>query len=401
MSPEGTLDKDGGSRPTGDPGIDRYKSALQMAYGAPFFTGNAIEVLRNGQQIFPAMLDGIRSAERSIKFLTFVYWTGQVAQDFAEALSQRARAGVEVKVLLDAFGARPMSRRLIDEMKEAGVAVRWYRPLLNWRVWTFDNRTHRKVLVIDDEVGFTGGVGIAGEWEGDARDETEWRDTHFRITGPAVDGLISSFLDNWSETGRSVTGNLSRPEPLSPAGNADLLVVRSTATIGWSDIANLFQTLVGLAQKRLRVATPYFVPDRRTFKLLVETAQRGVEVEILIPGRHVDKRVSELAASHRFRPLLAAGVTIWQFQTTMLHCKVITLDDRLACIGSANFNRRSMRKDDEVALIVDHPETVATLNDHYDLDRDQSHRLELDEWKRRGILRRGLERAASVLKAEA
>lgn len=377
---------------------ERARRAFQMTYGAPFFEGNAIAVLRNGDEIFPAMLEAIRSAEQSIKFLTFVYWTGDIAVAVADALADRARAGVEVKVLLDAFGAHSMSRDLIRIMRAAGAEVRWYRPISSWRLWALDNRTHRKVLVTDDRIGFTGGVGIAAEWEGNARNAEEWRDTHFRLTGPVVDGLISSFLDNWTEGGQPISEELQQTRLLSETGDASILVVRSTAAIGWSAIANLLQTLVALAESRLRIATPYFTPDARTAALLIAAAKKGVDVEILIPGPHIDKRVSELAASDHFRPMMEAGIKIWQYQTSMMHCKAIILDGRFACIGSANFNRRSMRKDDEVALIVNHPQTLATLERHFVEDLAESSLLDLAQWGRRGLGRRALERISSIMR---
>lgn len=377
-----------------------YKETFEMTYGAPFFGGNRIEILKNGVEIFPAMLDDIRAARRSIKFLTFVYWTGDIAEKFAQALAERAKAGVDVKVLLDAFGARVMSKDLIALMEGAGVDLRWFRPLSNWRIWAADNRTHRKVLTIDGSVAFTGGVGIAEEWEGDARDETEWRDTHFRITGPAVHGLVASFLDNWTETGQSIADDLGQAQPLAPTGDADIMIVRSTAAIGWSDIATLMQTVVGLARSRLRIATPYFMPDSRTSSMLKSAADKGVAVEILIPGPFVDKRVSELAASDAFDALLSAGIKIWQYQPTMLHTKIITLDGRIACVGSANFNRRSMRKDDEVTLVVDHAETIAALDENFDQDLARSRLLDLGTWRKRGLARRSVEKLASLLKPQ-
>jgi len=383
---------------------DTRRRKLEAALGIPFFTGNAVTVLRNGKEIFPAMLKAVEEARRTIRFLTFVYWTGDIADRMADALSDRAAAGVDVKVLLDAFGAKSMRQELIDRMEKGGVEIAWFRPLSTWRLWAADNRTHRKILVVDDEIGFTGGVGIAREWEGDARDPTEWRDTHFRVEGPAVRGLAAGFLGNWSETGRRVDDDLSADD-LEQAADGErrangtaIQVVRSTATIGWSDVATLMQALVDVARRRLAITTPYFMPDDRAVAQLREAVARGVEVEVMIPGRHVDKRVSELAGADYYTSLIEAGVRLWRYQKTMLHAKVITVDGAIACVGSPNFNRRSMRKDDEIALVMDDPAVTGILDDHFAEDLKACERVDGQTWERRGLGRRVVEAGARLLR---
>lgn len=334
------------------------------------------------------MLEAIHDARESIAFITFVYWSGEIAEKFAAALSDAARRGVTVMVILDAVGARPMDRSLVEKMQHAGVQVTWFRPLRTWRVWRWSHRTHRKILVVDHEVGFTGGVGVAREWEGDARDETQWRDTHFEIRGPAVQALWGAFVGNWMETLHTLPRHWNAPMFPEAAGEAKIQLVRATASIGWSDAATAVFALVNVAEQRLRLATAYFVPDDDLADLLADKARSGVEVEVLLPGPHHDVKMCKLASEKTFRKLLEAGVRIHLFQPSMMHCKLILVDEQLAMIGSANLNYRSLRKDDEVILTVSDRGLVAKLDRDYDEDVQRSElltvqRLEQRPWWRR------------------
>lgn len=332
-----------------------YQRVLEAALGIPFTTGNRIDRLVNGIRIFPAMIEAVRQAETSIDFLTFIYWQGDIARRFGHCLVERARAGVRVRVLLDAFGAHSMSPDLLSALHEAGADIQWFRPKARWRIWQIDNRTHRKVLLIDGRIGFTGGVGIAAEWDGDARNPDEWRETHFRIVGPAVDGLIGAFVSNWVEAGGSPAhADMWRPQS-EAAGAAQMQVLRTSAAVNYSDIATLFGLLIGLARERLRITTGYFVPDEATLNLLEAAAARGVAIEILMPGPYTDSRVARMAGEAVYERLLSSGVQLYRYQPTMLHAKILLLDDSVALIGSANFNHRSMGKDDEIAVTVIDP----------------------------------------------
>ncbi len=377
-----------------------YRRAFEGLLGIPFTEGNKIDVLRNGCRIFPAMLEAIENATESVEFLTFVYWTGDIADRFAKALAKRAEADVKVRVLLDAFGAAEMSKSLVTDMEEAGVEVRWFRPLANWKVWSSDNRTHRKILVTDGRVGFTGGVGIAEEWEGDARDETEWRDTHFRICGPAVHGLQAAFYGNWVEAGGLMSEALETVAPLERVGDAYIQVIRATASVGWSDIASLLQTIIARSEISLRIATPYLAPDENTTRLLVEAAERGVDVDIIIPGPYTDRRISRIAGADEVQQLLQAGINIWRFQPTMIHAKIVILDDVMACVGSANLNHRSTLKDDEIALVIDCHTTVSTLKEQFEADMRHCEHLDIKEWRKRGMLRRSAEALIRVFRQQ-
>ena len=307
----------------------QVRRTLEGVLGVPATEGNQIDVLRNGDEIFPSMLDAIAGAEHTLDFLTFVYWAGDIGTVFARALAERARAGVRVRVLLDALGARTMDRDLIDLMADHGVQARWFRPLRKFRPGQLNHRTHRKVLIVDEAVGFSGGVGIADEWKGDARDEHEWRDTHFRFEGPIVDGLRAAFLDNWAETDRVLyDAAIDRfPEQPQP-GNAVTQCIRGASETGWSDVATLLRTLLQMAEDHIRITTAYFVPDEELICRLCEAADRGVDVDILIPGPFADKRVVQLAAETSYSRLLDHGVSIWNYQPTMLHAKLMTVDGR-------------------------------------------------------------------------
>ncbi len=373
---------------------------VEAVVGARFSTGNKIEVLRNGTEIFPSMLQAVRDATTSIDFVTFVYWTGDIAQEFAAALSARAAEGVRVRALLDAVGAAPMNRELIHRMEGAGVDVQWFRQPIQWRFWRSDHRTHRKILVCDHQVGFTGGVGIAEEWEGDAADPESWRDTHFRVTGPAVDGLRAAFIADWKETGLPV---LPLAEPLPPVestGDAKVAVIEDSARIGAGPSAILLETLFARARRTIRIATPYFNPDDNLQQLLIGAARRGVQVEVVLPGPHIDKRVSAIAARERYRPMIRAGVDVYAYQPTMYHVKAVMIDEVAAFVGSVNINRRSLYKDEEVGMVVLDPDVVRTLEAHFRADVGQSKRITETRATLRGIAERVAELALRPLRPE-
>jgi cardiolipin synthase len=278
----------------------------------------------------------------------------------------------------------------------AGVQVEWFRPLKDVRVWHWEHRTHRKVLICDELVAFTGGVGIADEWTGDARGPGEWRDTHFRVTGPAVDGLRAAFVDNWAETRNPVWDSFDRFPEHERAGEAPVMVVRGEAESGWSDITTVVRSLLGMASKRVRIATAYFAPDPRTLEMLCECAGRGVEVQVLVPGPHADKRFVQLAGEAEYRTLLDAGIGIACFQPSMLHAKIMVVDDIVSCIGSANFNTRSLALDEEVNLVVFDEDLAGVLDRHFDDDWERSEEIDLARWRNRNVLQRGMERATGL-----
>ncbi len=362
----------------------RLRAWLEGLIGVPATEGNRIEVLRNGDQIFPAMLQAIAEATASVDLATFVL-KGGIAEEFCRVLAERARAGVRVRVLADALGSTGMDKEAVTRLRAAGANVEFFRPLANPRLWESFHRGHRKLLVCDGEVGFTGGVGIGDVWRGDARNPSEWRDTHFRVEGPAVDGLMGAFVHNWAETGHTLFDPYERFPDRQALGGATVQVVRGGARTGWGHISTLVHVLARLARRHLRIAAAYFVPDRATLALLCETAQRGVVVDLVVNGPHADKRVSRLASEGQFEPLLRAGVRVWSYQPTMLHAKVTTVDGLVASTGSANLNARSMLLDEELNLVVLDPDVVSVLERHFDEDLERAVAVDPDEWARRSL----------------
>nr|WP_123441381.1 phospholipase D-like domain-containing protein [Streptomyces sp. PanSC9] len=387
---------------TGEPDLtarkQRLRRRLERLIGVAATEGNELVPLRNGDEIFPAMLGAIRAAEHTIDMMTFVYWRGQIARDFAAALTDRARAGVRVRLLLDGFGAQQIEQHLLDMMDEAGVEVAWFRKPVRLSPFKQNHRCHRKALIVDEHTAFTGGVGIAEEWCGDARNPGEWRDTHVQLRGPAVDGVAAAFAQNWAECHDELFDHRDRFVEHPQPGSSVVQVVRGSASIGWQDMQTLIRVMLTSAEERFRLATAYFAPDTFFIDLLCRTAERGVTVEILLPGPHTDQRACQLAGQHHYTRLLEAGVRIRQYQPTMMHAKIITVDSVASLIGSTNFNRRSMDHDEEVMLAVLDEEFTATLDADYDADLKDSVDIDLGRWRRRAVLQRAKEVAVTPVR---
>jgi cardiolipin synthase A/B len=378
--------------------VTRLSDIVTTATGAPPTPGNRVTLLRNGDEIFPAMIDAIIAAEENVELLTFVYWTGGIAHRMAATLAWAARRGVRVRVLLDAVGASSMDDRLEKVMTRAGCQVRRFRPPLSrYRLRSVEHRTHRKVLVCDHRIGFTGGVGIAAEWEGDARGPDEWRDTHLRLEGPAVIGLRAAFLRNWAETDELFLSEPAVPVP-QPVGDVAVHVLAGQSSVVWSEVGYAFRVLVAAAERCIRVTTAYFSPDREFLDSLVDAAERGVEIQILVPGPHIDKRVSLVAARSTYARLATAGIEIREYQPTMLHAKILIIDGECAVIGSANVNGRSMERDDELSLMIHDADVVAELDRHYDEDLARSEIVAEDRWVDPPLHRKGFDRAAATVR---
>lgn len=380
--------------------MSHLSDCLETALGYSFVEGNQVQVLCNGDEIFPAMLDAINEAQQSIDMVTYVYWTGDIAVKFAEALGNAALRGVTTRLLLDAVGCKTMRQTLIDQMISAGVTVAWFRPIAQWKVWKWDNRTHRKLLLCDQRVAFTGGVGIAEQWEGNAERAEDWRDTHFRITGPVVLNMYSGFLTNWSEAADADCAAIFRPTPQQPTGNARIQVVRSPSSVHWSDIATVFRTLLREARESAWITTAYFVPDEQLTDILCAAALRGVDVRLLVPGEHTDEAMCRLSGEDHFRKLLDKGVAIHLYSPTMLHAKILTIDHSIAVVGSANMNHRSMSKDEEFGLIIEDEVTLQALEQQFQHDLQRSKALDLSTWKDRSAWRRFGEFATRLLREE-
>ncbi len=373
----------------------RYRRVLEGLLGVPASEGNQVDILRNGDEIFPAMLEAIKGAEHTVDLATYVYWTGDIAIRFADALADRARHGVRVRVLLDAVGAHQMSGELIDEMESAGCQVEWFRKPTDEPSKT-NNRTHRKVLVCDEEVAFTGGVGIAEEWEGDARNPSEWRDTHARVRGKAVDGLRAAFVSNWAETGRPLFDEHDRfPEQPRP-GSSTVQVVRCPSVVGWGEMATVVTAMLGIARRHVHLTSAYFVPDEQMLEVLCTTAERGVQVDVLMPGEHTDKRVVQIAGEKEYEELFEAGVNVYRYEPTMLHAKVMTVDGKVGTVGSANFDPRSFGHNEEANIVVFDTDVVAILDRHFAEDLERSEKVDPEQWRQRGPIQRAAEKVTEL-----
>ena len=375
----------------------QFHRALGALLGPSIVEGNKVDVLLNGDAIFASMLKAIGQAQRSITFETYIYWSETIGREFADALVARARAGVRVHVLLDWVGSAKMEQRYLDEMKQAGVEVeRYHKP--NWSgLFRMNNRTHRKVLVVDGQIGFTGGVGIADQWRGDAQDSDHWRDTHFRVEGPVVAQMQSVFMDNWIKaTGRVLHGELYFPA-LTSRGEQRAQMFSSSPTGGSESMHLMYLMAVTAAKQSIDLSSSYFVPDDLTVATLVEAARRGVKIRIITPGKEIDSDIVRRASRARWGPLLQAGVLIAEYQPTMFHCKVLVVDQLLVSVGSTNFDPRSFRLNDEANLNVLDAAFAKEQVAVFDADLARASPISFEAWQARPLLEKLMEHAASLL----
>ena len=378
-----------------------FRRAAEAIASAPIAHGNHAELLVNGDEIFPAFLDTIASAKESIDLLTYVYWRGEIGGRIAEALSARAREGVEVNVLLDAVGSAKMGLDLIDEMRDAGVTVVRFRPPKAYAIRRLNNRTHRKLLIADGRVGLTGGVGIADEWTGDAQDPDHWRDTHVRVRGPAVRGLQGAFAENWLEaTGDVLVGPKYLPELEPLDGGCTMQVVRSSAGVGDTNVEALYFLAIACARERLNLTAAYFAPRPAFVEALCDAAERGVEVRVLVPGEHIDKGLVRQAGRGVYDDLLECGVRIWEYCPTMLHAKTLTIDGCWTSIGSVNFDNRSFQLQDEVTLCVSCRRFAGALDEQFERDLARSEAIDLERWRSRSLRAKASERLLTLARRE-
>ncbi len=371
---------------------------LEGLLGRPMQPGNTVTRLRNGDQIFPAMVRAMQAAERSIDLLTFVYWTGQPAQVIGQTLQDKARAGVRVRVVLDYFGARDIDRDLVAGLEDAGAQVLWFRPLSEVPTNGLDigKRTHRKICLVDEEVAFVGGVGIAAEWDGNASGPGEWRDSHFRITGPCVDGIRAGFFDDWSTSDFELCTSADEFPAHDRSGPVRAMTILGESEVGPSAVKLLKRVLIEGATEQIRMTTAYFSPNAEMTGWLAVAAERGVDVQVMFPGAEIDKRMPQANGEFAYPELLEAGVRLWSYEPTMLHAKILTIDGCIADIGSSNYNDRSIAHDEEIDVVAFDRELTGILDQ--DFEADLLHCVEVDEewWDERGIVER-IQTAATKL----
>ena len=388
-------------RGTLDVRSEEFLRAAEALTGAPISWGDDVELLINGDQIFPRYLEAIRSAEATVCLTTYVYWRGDIAHEVADALCERARAGVDCNVIIDALGGVKLERGLIDQMAEAGVRLTKFRPVKAYAVRRIANRTHRKLLIVDGRVGFTGGVGIAEEWTGDAQDPDHWRDTHVRVQGPVVRGLFGAFAENWLEaTGEVLVGDAYLPDLPQGEDGGPMMVVRSSAGVGDTNTEALFYLAIAAARESIDLTAAYFVPRPAFTEALQDASERGVRVRILVPGANIDKPPVWIAGRAAYDDLLAAGVELYEYQPTMLHAKTMTVDGGWSSVGSVNFDNRSFQLHDEATLCVSSDRFAGLLTDQFERDLAVSERMEPERWSARGRRQRVQEAALKLARRE-
>jgi len=329
-----------------------FLQTMHALTGMPLSDGNRIEILRNGVCFFPVMLAAIRAAKRSINLEFYIYWDGEIGRMFAEALAERSRAGVKVNVILDAVGSSLMSHDLIDFLRRNGINVEWYHPLRWYTISRINHRTHRKILIVDGRIGFSGGVGIADEWQGDADSPDHWRETVARVEGPAVAQMQSAFMDNWVKSRGELLVGLDYFPLLEPVGTHLAQVVKSSPSEGSSAVKLLYIVSIVSAQRSIYIANAYFLPDIDTVRALEGAVRRGVDVRVLVPGEHTDVPIVRFAGRWQYDRLLRRKIRIFEYQPTMMHAKTMVVDGIWSTIGSSNFDERSFRLNDEVNVNI-------------------------------------------------
>ncbi len=361
----------------------QFQREMAVLLGPAIVAGNRIEALQNGDEIFPAMLEAIRQAKRTITFETYIYWSGDIGEQFAQALIERARAGVCVHLMLDWVGCDKISRELLERMTDGGVEVERYHRVRWYTLGRLNNRTHRKVLIVDGSVSFTGGVGIADQWSGHAQDSGHWRDMHFKVIGPVAAQMQTAFLDNWIKTtGHVLHGDAYFPR-IDRSGDQHMQMFISSPEGGSDSMRLMYLTAITAAARRIDIEAAYFVPDRLIIRELIGARQRGVRIRVLVPGRHIDSQVVGIASKQEWGPLLEQGVEIYVYRPTMLHCKMLIFDEFMVSVGSTNFDMRSFELNDEASLNIYDATFAKQMTSVFERDLACATSYMLSQWQHR------------------
>lgn len=367
----------------------RFADYVASLVGAPVEPGGEYVVLRNGDEVFPPMLEAIRSAQRRISFESFIYEDGVAGDPFTMELAAAARRGVTVRIVLDAVGGE-LSDESAGKLQQAGVEIRWFNPIRPWSLEETNYRTHRKVLVVDGDVAFTGGIGLADHWLGHAQDPDHWRDTQFKVTGPAVRALEASFYENWLESGGRSVPALDPDRPAQ--GTARSVVVWSNPTGGASNVKLLYLLSIAAARQRIDIESPYFILDESSRWALHQARQRGVRIRVVTDGEITDAMPVKYSSREGYQQLLDWGVEIYEYQPTMMHVKAMMVDGAWSVIGSANFDNRSFELNDELTIGVADPGLATALTNDFEADIAKSKRLDPATWRDRSLLAKSRER---------
>ena len=368
------------------PDSDEFLHVIQSTCQAAVYQHNRIEVLTNGVRFYPAMRDAIREAQVSVNLEAYIFRSGSATGMIIDAMAERAAAGVEVRVVLDAVGSARMGGDALQRMREAGCRVYFYQPIAWYRLHRLNNRTHRELLVVDGRVAFTGGAGVADWWLKPAGRRPAWRDTMTRIEGPVVAALQGVFCENWLECcGEILTGPRHWPA-LDQAGGTEAMLVKSSPSDRATVSRVMFQMLLEGAVAAVDISTPYFLPDRALRRAFVRAAQRGVTVRVIVPGRHSDQRLVRLASRRMFGELLEGGVRIFEYRPSMTHVKALMVDDTWAMVGTTNVDNRSFEHNDEVNVAFREAAVTARLRTDFESDLASRDEVTIDAWRARPLL---------------
>ena len=362
---------------------EQFRREMGVMLGPAVITGNRVTDLENGDAIFPAMLEAIAGAQKTITFETYIYWSGVVGKKFSTALSERARAGVKVHVTIDWHGGNKLMVEHLAQMKEAGVQVQVYRPLHWYNMGRLNNRTHRKLLVVDGRIGFTGGVGIADEWMGHAQDPDHWRDMHFKVQGPVVAQLQAAFNNNWIKSTGEVLNGADYFPVLESVGEVDANMFMSSPTGGSESMHLMFLMVIAASKRSIDLSAAYFVPDPVMMQALIAARERGVRVRVLLPGQNTDSEAVRLASKSCWGALIKAGIEIHEYQPTMIHNKLLVADGVMASVGSTNFDMRSFQLNDEASLNIYDAEFATRMTGVFEQDLQQAKQYTYEMWARR------------------
>ena len=364
---------------------DDFLYTLQSTCQAALHHGNKVTVFTNGPEFYPAMLDAIRLATRSVNLECYIFQPGRIADQFIEALSDRARLGINVTIVVDALGSFSLWGRPLEVLRKAGCRVESYQRMQWFRLARLNNRTHRELLIVDGRIAFVGGAGIADWWAYPRKGARPWRDTMARIEGPIVAALQGVAAENWLECcGEIMTGPQYFPS-LEPAGETTAFVVKSSPSDRATASRVAFQLLMEGADHHVRISTPYFLPDRALRRALVNVARRGGAIDVIVPGRHTDQRWVRLASRRMWGQLLEAGVRIHEYRAAMTHNKVLIVDELWVVLGTTNIDNRSFEHNDEINVALRDPEVARRLLEDYRQDLLDSEEITLAKWQRRPV----------------
>jgi cardiolipin synthase A/B len=380
---------------------DEFLGTVAGVTGVPLADGNAIEVLNNGDAFYPRMLEAIEAARRSITIEAYIYWAGEVGLLFAGSLAERAKAGIPVKILLDAIGSASIGRDILDTLTNGGCQVAWYNPIHWYTLGRFNNRTHRKSLIVDGEIAFTGGAGIADQWRGNAQDPDHWRDMQIRLEGPAVTPLQTGFAANWqATTGELLSGDIYYPT-IERRGPLRAQTLMSSPETGGSIVRTVYYLSIACARHSILIANPYFVPDPVALDTLIDAKRRGIDVRIMVSGICNDNWIARHNSVRLLGRLLEAGIEILEYNRTMLHHKTMVVDGLWSTIGTTNFDNRSFAHNEESNVCIVDRDLARELERIFEEDASLCDRVDYQAWKRRGVPARVQEFIAAFVEEQA